>query len=166
MLRLLLLSSVFAAVLFAAPTRDERPPALRGYGKADGTVVVAMSPTCPCSRSHEPVLESLVHRFPRFGFVGIRSPEPIAETYFAGRKLSFPVVAAKGAAAALGALKTPHVFVYDAQGALRYKGGVDDSHDVARAKTPFLAATLTALTEGRDVPVTETRPLGCRVDWE
>jgi hypothetical protein len=163
---LLFSATLAVATAAAAVPRDDRPEPLRAFGKADGTVVVAMSPVCPCSRSHEATLEALARRFPTFGFVGLRAGDGAADTYFSTRKLAFPVVARPGVARALGALKTPHVFVYDGAGTLRYRGGVDDSHDAARATKPYLADTLGALSRGEPVPVAETRPLGCRVDWD
>ena len=164
MARLLFLLGVCVAA--SAFARDEVPEALRPYGKTGGTVVVALSPTCPCSKSHEPALAELARQFPTFGFVGVRADESVAEQHFAAAKLPFPVVAKKGVASTLGAMKTPHVFVYDGAGLLRYRGGVDDSHDAARAKKHYLAETLSALKAGTAPPVAETRPLGCRVDWD
>lgn len=164
-MRLLILAlSLHSATLLAV--RDERPEVLRSYGKAGGTVVVALSASCPCSKSHEPVVAALARRFPEFGFVGIRADDLETSRHFAEAKLPFPVVATKGAASALGAMKTPHVFVYDGSGRLRYQGGVDDSHDAARATKPYLADALSALREGKSPTLERTRPLGCRVDWE
>jgi hypothetical protein len=73
---------------------DQRPEVLRRFGGPAGTVVVVVLPTCPCSRSHEPVLERLAKRYDQFGFVGLRSAEAPSAEYFGRRALPFPVVAA------------------------------------------------------------------------
>jgi hypothetical protein len=160
-----LLGGLVGGAALAVPV-DPRPEALRRFGGAAGTVVVAVSPTCPCSRSHEPVLERLAERYDPFGFVGLRSAEAPSAEYFGRRALPFPVVAAPGVARALSALKTPHVFAFERTGQLRYRGGVDDSLDAERATKPYLADAPEALSKGRAPTVVETRPLGCRVDWE
>jgi len=150
----------------AAISRDVRPEGLRDFAKLSGTVVVVLSPSCPCSKSHEPVLAELAKRFPSFGFVGLRADDEDGRKHFTADRLPFPVVARVGAASALGAMKTPHVFVFDSEGALKYRGGVDDSHDASRARIPYLADALTALDAGAAPAYPETRPLGCRVNWE
>ncbi len=162
----LFILSFCGTAVFAALPRDVRPEGLRSFARKSGTVVVVVSPSCPCSKSHEPVLAALAQRFPTFGFVGLRADDEESKLHFASGRLPFPVVARAGAASALGALKTPHVFVFDAEGALRYRGGVDDSHDAARARIHYLADALTALAAGAEPAYPETRPLGCRVNWE
>lgn len=62
---------------------------------------------------------------------------------------------------------TPHMYVIDPKGVLRYMGAVDDRptpqpEDVKGAKNYVLAA-LTELMAGKDVSVTATQPYGCSV---
>ena len=65
---------------------------------------------------------------------------------------------------AVGVLATPHVFIFDAQRRLRYRGRIDDSdiktptsHDARRAIDQLLA--------GEPVAVPETRVFGCSTKW-
>ena len=68
-----------------------------------------------------------------------------------------------------GARTTPHMYVVDAEGTLRYQGAIDtiastDQADVARADN-YVEAALRAVKAGRDVAVRQTRPYGCSVKY-
>ncbi|MBN1511034.1 MAG: redoxin domain-containing protein [Phycisphaerae bacterium] len=66
---------------------------------------------------------------------------------------------------------TPHMFVIDREGTLVYSGAIDsDSNVNAADRDPnkvknHVAATLAALTEGKAVETTETKPYGCSVKY-
>ena len=64
---------------------------------------------------------------------------------------------------------TPHMYVIDGKGVLRYQGGIDDKPtadqaDIASARN-HVAAALTELRGGKPVSVAETRPYGCTVKY-
>lgn len=68
-----------------------------------------------------------------------------------------------------GAKTTPHMYVIDGKGVLRYQGGIDDKPtadvaDVAGARNHVLAA-LDELKAGKPVSMAETRPYGCSVKY-
>jgi peroxiredoxin len=69
------------------------------------------------------------------------------------------------AAEAYGAVCTPHVFAFDKERKLRYKGRIDDSRDPSKAKSHDLRNALDDLMEGRPVMEAETRPFGCSIKW-
>ena len=75
-----------------------------------------------------------------------------------------------GAVARLYAAKTtPHLFVIDKDGALRYMGGIDsiattDAADIARAE-PYLKEALLALALGNQPPHAVTKPYGCSIKY-
>ncbi len=62
----------------------------------------------------------------------------------------------------LGAERTPHAFLFDAEGTLVYRGAIDDSpgspNDVA---TAYLREAIQATLNGEPVPEPDTRPFGC-----
>lgn len=63
-----------------------------------------------------------------------------------------------------GAVTTPHVFVVDGDGILRYRGAVDDVTFRQRTATRFfLKEAVEALLEGRSPALTETRSYGCAI---
>ena len=67
---------------------------------------------------------------------------------------------------ALGATRTPEVFVFDAKRALVYHGAVDDSRDdPAAVSQPYLRDAIEAALAGTTPEVADTPPLGCFVKW-
>jgi alkyl hydroperoxide reductase subunit AhpC len=68
-----------------------------------------------------------------------------------------------------GAKTTPHMFVIDPAGVLRYMGGIDsiastDKDDLAKA-TQYVPQVLTELAAGKAVSVTVSQPYGCSVKY-
>lgn len=134
-----------------------------------GTVIVFLSARCPCSSGHEGSLKKLSEEFsPRgFQFLAVHSNRDeslqSAGTHFRISALPFPVIQDEEnrIANTFNALKTPHVFILNKKGELLYQGGVDDSRVVEAAEKFYLKEALAALSEGKEVPVKETRSLGC-----
>jgi peroxiredoxin len=63
-----------------------------------------------------------------------------------------------------GAQTTPHVFVIDAQGILRYRGAVDDVSFRKRSPSRFyVREALDALRNGERPPASETLAYGCAI---
>jgi len=63
-----------------------------------------------------------------------------------------------------GAQTTPHVFLIDRQGLLRYRGAVDDVAFRQRVATKFyLRDAVEALLSDRLPEVTEVKPFGCTI---
>jgi len=70
---------------------------------------------------------------------------------------------------AYGAKTTPHMYVIDPQGVLRYAGGIDnvpspDPADIKKA-TQFVPQALAQLAAGKPVSTSVTRPYGCSVKY-
>ncbi|MGL5631489.1 MAG: thioredoxin family protein [Azovibrio sp.] len=68
-----------------------------------------------------------------------------------------------------GAQTTPHMFVIDAQGVLRYAGGIDsiastNTTDIPKA-TPYFRDALQSVIKGEPVKQPVTRPYGCSVKY-
>ena len=68
-----------------------------------------------------------------------------------------------------GAKTTPHLFVIDTNGVLRYNGAIDsiastDVSDIAKA-TQYVPAALADLLAGREVKVATSKPYGCSVKY-
>lgn len=71
---------------------------------------------------------------------------------------------------AYGAKTTPHMYVIDPQGVLRYAGAIDsipsaDAGDLAQA-TQYVPQALAELESGQPVSVAVTRPYGCSVKYD
>jgi hypothetical protein len=61
---------------------------------------------------------------------------------------------------------TPDVYVFDANGALVYRGAPDADHMDEVQNAQWLRAALDAVLEGREVAEPETTPVGCTVKWK
>ena len=67
---------------------------------------------------------------------------------------------------AYGARVTPHVYVIDGSGTLRYRGYVDDSARPAERRTAGLANALDDLLAGKAVANQTTRAFGCTIKFK
>ena len=70
---------------------------------------------------------------------------------------------------AYDAKTTPHLYVIDGHGVMRYMGGIDsilsaDADDVAMA-TQYVPLALAALAAGKPVSVPTSEPYGCSVKY-
>lgn len=65
-----------------------------------------------------------------------------------------------------GAVCTPHIFAFDQQRKLAYKGRIDDNRNPDLVKTKDLRDALDAILAGHKPAVQETRPFGCSVKWK
>jgi peroxiredoxin len=72
---------------------------------------------------------------------------------------------AQEAARALGAERTPHVFVLDGEQRLAYRGAPDGDHEDPARNAEWLRAALDAVLAGDAVPEPETPVRGCTVKW-
>ncbi len=152
----------------AAP-QDPAPPA---------TVVTVTSNHCPYVVAWNPrlraVAEDYAPRGVRFLQIGANDASRFpADSLDAMRRFvrdqAWPIPylhdETQEVAAALGAEVTPHVFVFDAQHALRYRGAPDADHRDPSQDARPLRAALDALLAGEEVAVPEVPPRGCSVKW-
>ncbi len=64
---------------------------------------------------------------------------------------------------------TPHVFLFDSEMKLRYRGAIDDNIDNPHAvKTHYLKDAIEALLAGAPerIAQSDTRPVGCSIKWK
>lgn len=71
---------------------------------------------------------------------------------------------------AYDARTTPHMYVIDDKGTLRYMGAIDDKPtsevaDIAGSRN-YVMEAITAVTSGKEVAETVTRPYGCSVKYK
>ncbi|MBU6342163.1 MAG: thioredoxin family protein [Bacteroidetes bacterium] len=65
-----------------------------------------------------------------------------------------------------GATRTPHVFLLDGSKTVRYIGAIDDdAENPTLVKVKYLENAVDALIQGKDVPLTNTRAIGCTIKW-
>jgi len=65
---------------------------------------------------------------------------------------------------AFGGQTTPHAFLFNSKMELAYKGAIDDSYKSAEdVKQPYLKDAISNLSGGKEIVVTETKPVGCSI---
>ncbi len=65
-----------------------------------------------------------------------------------------------------GGICTPHVFAFDQNQVLQYKGRIDDSRYPEQVKVHDLRNALDVILAGEKPTVKETRPFGCSIKWK
>lgn len=69
-------------------------------------------------------------------------------------------------ARAFGATHTPHVFVFNAEGKLVYRGAIDDdAKNPDKVEEAYLADALDACLAGKPVKTTSSKALGCSIKF-
>jgi peroxiredoxin len=67
------------------------------------------------------------------------------------------------------ATATPHMFVIDADGVLRYNGAIDAARSTRAAdhkpEDSYVAKAIDAIMAGKEVEVTKTQPYGCGIHY-
>jgi peroxiredoxin len=66
---------------------------------------------------------------------------------------------------AYGATNTPQFFVLDKGRTIRYTGALDDSQNEAKVTKKYVRDAIDALLKGESVEVSETRPVGCGIQY-
>jgi peroxiredoxin len=154
---------------FALPDLEGRIHRLSDY--RDRIVILNFwSCECPHSeRGDAQILSRLPHLGPDVLLLSIAANrnEPAEALDQAARARGLPTVlldADQAVADAYSAQTTPHIFVLDRAGRLRYRGALDDVTYRQRAPARvFLDEVVGALLEGRDPPLTETPAYGCTI---
>ena len=127
--------------------------------KGSGLALVAINPNNPDGLS----IDELGYSKYNDGFEDMKK-------YAAEYGFTFPYLydgETQAVAKAYGCLATPHIFLFDAERKLRYKGYLDDSkfEDSATVKSHDARNAVEALLAGKPVPVEVTKPHGCSTKW-
>ena len=163
-------------MLVNTPAPDFELPDLQGtlhrLGDQRGRIVIVNFWSCECphsERTDRSTLACLVQWGADVTMLSIAANrnESVWEVEEAARKRSLPIVlldAGHDIADLYEAVSTPHVFVIDRQGILRYRGAVDDVTFRQRKATRFfLEEVVEALLEGRLPALAETPAYGCAI---
>lgn len=142
-------------------------------------VIIFTCNQCPYAKAFEPRIIEIANKYKQMGvrFYAVDSnddaqypEETLASMKSRAEEKEYPFPYLKDGdskvARDYGARVTPHVFVVDGTGAIRYRGYVDDSAKPAERKTTGLTDALGALTNGREVSNAETRAFGCTIKFK
>lgn len=140
--------------------------------RGKNVVLVFSSFKCPFSKGVDPQLAELAekHRDAPVVFLAIDSHKDTTveelRAYAKSAALPFPILKddANTYADAVGAKRTPEVFIIDTEGKLVYHGAFDDRRmPETPGDTAFAARALDALLAGKPLPVTQTKAWGCTI---
>ena len=157
---------------------DGKPHTLDEFGDARALVVVFMGNGCPTVRAYEDRLKELHEKYGARGaqLVAVNANNPHlspfdTHTEMVARAeqmgLPFPYVKDERGelARALGAVSTPHAFLFDGDRRLRYRGRIDDARIAESVTTRDLDEAIGAVVDGRSPEVQTTDPFGCSIIW-
>ncbi len=149
---------------------------LSTYKKENGLLVIFSCNTCPWvirwQGRYNPISELCSKN--NIGFVAVNSNasqhdgvdsfdsmKEHAKKY----EYIFPYVLDSGSrlAKAFGAMVTPHVYLFDKNGDLRYRGAIDDGPK--RVKHNYLVDAINSVSKGKSVRTKTTKSLGCSIKY-
>ena len=169
---------------------DDRTMTLDNFKEAKFLAVVFTSNHCPVSHAAEPRLIRIYQEYKDRGLAvvainpnhpdGLRPDElgyskygdsfPEMKLYAKEAGFPFPYLydgETQEVAMAYGCLATPHVFLFDKDRKLCYKGWVDDCRfpNDEMVTQPDFRKAVAALVAAQEVPVAVTHPIGCSTKW-
>ena len=147
--------------------------------KPAGTLVVFTCNHCPFAKMWESRLVELGNTYAAkgIGVVAINANDPkvaaddsfdVMQQRAKERGMQFPYVvdATSNLARAFGATKTPEAFLFDKEGKLVYHGAIDDNgQEPSKVENAYLKLALEAVLNGAEVPVKETKSIGCGIKF-
>lgn len=159
---------------------DGNMVSMADYKDAKGFIVIFTCNTCPYAVASEDRIIALDKQFKGKGYpvIAINPNDPAVQpddTYelmqqkAKQKNFTFPYLYDESSTvyAQFGAKKTPHVYLLQKEGGdmvVKYIGAIDDSvRDAAGVTKTYLADAVNALLAGKEVPVKETRAIGCSV---
>jgi len=163
---------------FDLPGVDGQSHSLDSYADANVLVLVQSCNHCPYVQAWEGRLSAIASDYADRGVrvVAVNSNDAVShpedsfeEMQKRSREQGFTFEylydEPQAVARALGAERTPEVFVYDRDRQLRYHGAIDDNRDETGVSQQYLRDALDALLAGSDPAVAQTPAVGCTVKW-
>ena len=135
---------------------------------------------CPWSIAYEERLKALHAKYAKEGVVFLAidsnktemnfdSDQPFANIhkYVEKNEIPYPVLVDRGNVIAdrFAAKTTPHIYILDQKGVLRYAGSIDNDPKGNKGEeaVAYAAQALDALMAGKEVPTPSTKPVGCSI---
>ena len=152
---------------------------LKSIAQPAGTLVVFTCNHCPFAKRWESRIVALGNTYAAkgIGVVAINANDPkaypedafdVMQVRAKEKGMEFPYVvdATSNVARAFGATKTPEAFLFDKNGKLVYHGAIDDNgEEPSKVENAYLKLALEAVVNGADVPVKETKSIGCGIKF-
>lgn len=165
---------------FSLKNVDGKKVSLKDFKSAKGFIVVFTCNHCPYAQAYEDRIIALDAKYKAKGYPVIaiqpNNPDKVADDSFENmqkrakeKKYTFPYLADEGQKVypQYGATKTPHVYILEktAKGnVVKYIGAIDDNYEDAKAvKKKYAEDAVDALLAGKEVPVKDTKAIGCSI---
>ena len=178
-----------AAPSFSLPGIDGKTYTLESFKAAKLLVIIFTANHCPTAQAYEDRIMQLYQEYHskgvEFAMVSPNNPQAVCleeigysdlgdtfeEMKIRAKDKKYPMPYLydgdkQEMANAYGPTTTPHVFIFDSQRKLRYCGRIDEMEN------PYLKATqhdtrnaISALLDGKAVPVEKTKTFGCSIKW-
>lgn len=155
---------------------DGKSHSLVDLKSAKLVVVVFASNHCPVVKAYERRLIRFVDDYLDKGVEVVaisvsrqasdQLPQMKARASDSGFNFPYLIDPSQKIAKSFGATCTPHVFVLDQQRRIAYMGKIDDQLDESKVTERFLRDAVDALLAGQQPEVTETRQVGCEIEYE
>jgi peroxiredoxin len=156
---------------------------LSQFEKVKGFIVVFSCNTCPVVKQYEDRIMQLHNEFSSKGFpvIAINSNDPTVSPGDSfedmkkhaknlGYKFEYLYDESQDIAKLFGAARTPHAYVLSKEGntlTVEYMGAIDNNADDAlKADKKYVSEVVNALLSGQQVPVTDTKAVGCAIKWK
>ena len=158
---------------------DGNDTSLDKLKKSNGILVVFSCNTCPWVIRWQDRY-NILSAFSRkndIGFVAVNSNARLHESvdsmdemiyHATANEYGFPYVLDEDAklAKAFGAMKTPHVYLFNGDNKLVYTGAIDDNAKSAKkVKNNYLMDAIRALGSNKKIKISETKALGCSIKY-
>lgn len=173
---------------FDLPGVDGRNWKLADFADARILVVVFTCTHCPTAQNYEERLKQLVRDYHAKGVglvaispnspLGVRADElgytDVGDTLddmkvrAKQKGFNFPFIydgETEALSQKFGPVATPHVFIFDQQRRLRFRGRIDDNERVDLVKSQDTRNALDALLADKQPPVPQTKVFGCSTKW-
>lgn len=168
---------------FSLKNTDGKMVSLGDYNNSKGFIVVFTCNTCPVAKKYEQRIIDLNSEFSSKGYPVIAinsndksiSPgdsygEMVKIARNDGYKFQYLYDETQEVAKRFGATNTPHVYVLTKENGnlkVEYVGAIDNNaDDPAHASKKYVEDAVNALLQGKAVPVTSTRAIGCSIKWK
>lgn len=165
---------------FSLMNIDGKKVSLSDYKEAKGFIITFTCNTCPYAVAYEDRIIALNNKYAPKGYPVIaimpnNTQVKPGDNLAAMKKraedkgFTFPYLIDKEQTVypKYGATKTPHVFLLEKTSKgniVRYIGAIDDNYKSADAvKVKYTENAVDALLTGKNVPITETRAIGCSI---
>jgi peroxiredoxin len=164
---------------FDLPGVDGTRHALDDYADVEALALVQSCNHCPYVQAWEGRMKEIQRDYADRGFRLVAISSNAADRYPAdsfdamreraereGFNFDYLYDEDQSVAQALGAERTPEVFLFDRDRRLVYHGAIDDSRDDRSVTRHYLRDALDALFAGEEPPVRDTPAPGCTVKWK